>query len=102
MPLLKGKSESHKIFGYNSRSPTLDTVFMIEETIKKYSGEYNRTKIWKRLPRKVMWQTFKTIIDYLESINKIAIAKGGILVYIWNPALAKKYMRMKGVKYEKK
>jgi len=82
-----------------TRSPTLDTVLMVEKTIEKYSGEYNRTEIWKRLPRKVMWQTYLIILGYLENINKIGIAGDGILIYLWNPKLAKKYMNMKGVKY---
>jgi hypothetical protein len=101
MQSLKRRSKK-KIITINSRSPTLDTVFMIEETIKSHSGEYNKTQIWKKLPRKVMWQTFKIVINYLESINKIIIGKKGILVYIWSPKLAKKYMNLKGVKYERK
>ncbi len=82
-----------------ARSPTLDTVLMVEKTIEKHSGELNRTEIWKKLPRKVMWQTYILVLDYLENINKIGIAKNGILVYLWNPKIAKKYMNMKGVKY---
>ena len=82
-----------------TRSPTLDTVVMVEKTIEKYNGEYNRTEIWKRLPRKVMWQTYLIILSYLESINKIGLAKNSILVYLWNPKLAKNYMNMKGIKY---
>ena len=82
-----------------ARSPTLDTVLMVEKTIVKHSGELNRTEIWKKLPRKVMWQTYILVLDYLENINKIGIAKNGILVYLWNPKIAKKYMNMKGVKY---
>ena len=82
-----------------TRSPTLDTIVMVEKTIEKYNGEYNRTEIWKRLPRKVMWQTYLIILSYLESINKIGLAKNSILVYLWNPKLAKKYMNMKGIKY---
>ena len=82
-----------------TRSPTLDTVLMVEKTIEKYSGEYNRTEIWKRLPRKVMWQTYLIILGYLENINKIGITRDGTLIYLWNPKLAKKYMNMKGVKY---
>jgi hypothetical protein len=83
-----------------ARSPTLDTVIMVEKTIDKYSGEFNRTEIWKRLPKKVMWQTYLVIIDYLQHINKIGIARNGILVYIWNPKIAKKYMNMKDVDYK--
>ena len=74
-----------------ARSPTLDTVYMVEKTIEKYSGEYNHTQIWKKLPRKVMWQTFKIILSYLVEINKIAVDSKGILVYIWSPELGRKY-----------
>jgi len=78
-----------------ARSPTLDTVLMVERTIKKYSGEFNRTEIWKKLPKKVMWQTYLIILDYLQSINKIAIDIRGIIGYIWNPEIAKKFMKRK-------
>lgn len=71
------------------RSPTLDTVLMVERTIEENSGEYNRTELWKNLPRQVMWQTFLVILDYLESINKIAFDQKGKIAYIWNPKLAK-------------
>ncbi len=77
------------------RSPTLDTVLMVEGTIEKNSGEFNRTELWKSLPKKVMWQTFLIILDYLQSINKIAIADNRIIVYIWNPELAKKFSKRK-------
>lgn len=40
------------------RSPTLDTVLMVEGTIEENSGEYNRTELWKKLPRKVMLADF--------------------------------------------
>ncbi len=74
------------------RSPTLDTVLMVERTIEEHSGEYNRTELWKSLPRKVMWQTFLVILDYLQSINKIAIDREGKIGWIWNPELVKKYL----------
>src|SRR3989339_803621 len=48
-----------------ARSPTLDTVVMAEKTIEKYSGEFGKTEIWKKLPKKVMWQTYLLVIDYL-------------------------------------
>ncbi|MEK6917603.1 MAG: hypothetical protein AABW51_01525 [Nanoarchaeota archaeon] len=83
-----------------ARSPTLDTVIMVEKAIEKYSGDFNRTELWKKLPKKVMWQTYLVILDYLENINKIGIARNGILVYIWSPEVAKKFMNMKGVDYK--
>jgi len=80
------------------RSPTLDTVLMVEKTIEKYSGEFNRTELWKKLPRKVMWQTYLIIIDYLQSINKIAIDSVGKIGYIWSPDVAKRFANRKAIK----
>ena len=85
-----------------SRSPTLDTVIMVERTIEKYSGEFTIRELWQKLPKKVMWGTYRTIINYLESINKIGITKKGIVVYIWNPELARRYIKKIGLKYEKR
>lgn len=72
------------------RSPTLETVSMVERTIEAYSGECKRTQLWENLPRKVMWPTFVKILDYLEEINKITTSEEGIITYIWNPKLASK------------
>ena len=77
------------------RSPTLDTVLMIERTIEKYSGEFKRTELWKRLPRKVMWQTYLIVLDYLQSVNKIGIDRVGYIVYIWSPEVAKRFANRK-------
>ena len=81
-----------------ARSPTLETVTMVEETINKYSGEFKRTELWKLMPKQVMWQTFLVILEYLENINKIAIDKEGKIGYIWNPKLAKKLKNKKEIK----
>lgn len=81
-----------------ARSPTLETVLMVEKHIEKFSGEYNRTSLWKNLPKKVMWQTFLVILDYLESINKIAFDSEGTIAYIWNPALLNKIKNRKEIR----
>lgn len=88
--MLKNKSNPLLV-----RSPTLTTVLMIEKTIEKYSGEFNRTKLWKVLPKKVMWQTYLIVLEYLESINKIAFDRYGIVGHIWSPDLAKKFLKRK-------
>ena len=77
------------------RSPTLETVKMVERTIKDNSGEFKKTQIWERLPRKIMWPTYLTILDYLEDINKIIIRDDGIITYIWNTMLLKKVLHRK-------
>lgn len=84
------------------RSPTLDTVLMIEKTIDERSGELNRTELWKILPRKVMWQTYLIVLEYLQSINKVAIDSERKIGYIWNPRFAKKISKMKAIKVSKK
>ncbi len=86
---LKGTSNIVKII--NSRSPTLETVGMVEDAINKSKGKYNKREIWQKLKKKVMWQTYKVVIDYLQDINKIIIDKEEKLIYIWNPSLSGKY-----------
>jgi len=81
-----------------ARSPTLETVLMVERMIENYSGEFTKTELWKRLPKKVMWQTYSTILDYLQDINKIAIDRIGKIGYIWNPELTKKLSKRKEIK----
>ena len=80
-----------------ARSPTLDTVIMVEKVIERYSGEHNKTQLWKILPKKVMWQTYLVILDYLQSINKIAIDPEDKIGYIWSPEAAQKFSKRKRV-----
>lgn len=74
------------------RSPTLETVKMVERTIKEFSGEFKKTSIWEKLPRKVQWRTYSIILDYLQEINKIVIADNGGVIYLWDPEGARKYL----------
>lgn len=64
---------------------------MVEKFINENSGEFKKTELFNRLPRKVMWQTFQIIMDYLSSTLKIAYDNEGYVVYIWNPKFAEKY-----------
>lgn len=74
--------------------PRLDTVLMVEETIKNCNNYYTRTELWKKLPRKVQYQTFKIIIDYLINSGKIMIdEKDGKVVWTYNPELVKKVLK---------
>ena len=85
-----------------ARSPTLQTVLMVEKFIDDNSGEYKKTELWNNLPKRVMWQTFQVIIDYLESINKIAFDKEGYTVYIWNPELGQRYKNRRDLEWKRK
>jgi hypothetical protein len=77
-------------------SPTLDSILMVEEAIQHMNAP-KKTELWKALPKKMMYQTFCLIIDYLESSGKIMIDKDGRLVWTWNPAMMKKIQKS-GVK----
>ena len=90
MELLNKNSE--KIIG---SAPRLDTVLMVEEFIENNSGEYNQIELFKNLPKKMMWRTFKIILTYLENTNKIIKNKDGTITWIWNPELVKKYLNKK-------
>ena len=74
-------------------SPTLESVFMVEETIQKYSQECGKYQLWKKLPKKMMYQTFQVILDYLEKSGKIIIDKEGCIIWTFNPARIKKLIK---------
>lgn len=69
--------------------PRLDTILMVEDTIKKLDFYPTKKELWERLPKKVQYQTFKIIIDYLESSNKLLIDKRRI-IWTFNPRLVDK------------
>lgn len=52
--------------------PKLNSILMVEKTILDADSYYTRTQLWKKLPKKMQYQTYKRIIDYLEASGKIA------------------------------
>ena len=72
--------------------PQLDTVLMVEEFIKEHGGEYKKRSLWEHLPKKMMYQTFQVIFNYLLDSYKIAVDKEGKICWIWNPKLVEKYL----------
>jgi hypothetical protein len=94
----KSLNEKDRKFSIFARSPTLQTVLMVEDFINENSGEYKKTELFHKLPHKVMWQTFQVIVDYLESIHKIGYDKTGYVVYIWNPVFFKKIKNRPAIK----
>ena len=78
-------------------SPTLESVIMVEKTVKKYSAEYGQYQLWKKLPKKMMYQTFQVILDYLEESGKIIIDKDGCILWTYDPEGVRKFIAQ-GVK----
>ena len=78
MPILIKKQEKEVL-----RFPRLDTVLMVEKFIKEHDGEYKKKELWKNLPKKMMYQTFCVVIDYLLYSRKISIDSGGKIGWIY-------------------
>ncbi|HLC31261.1 MAG TPA: hypothetical protein VJK51_01200 [Candidatus Nanoarchaeia archaeon] len=68
-----------------TRSPRLETIMMVEQFIKEHSGEYKKTEVFNKVPKKTMWGTFNVILKYLWDTNKIGIDNNGYIIYIWSP-----------------
>ena len=66
-------------------SPTLNTVIMVENTLKNMDKSViTIAGLKKILPKKVNHRTLKVILEYLEKSNKIAVSIKGI-TWIFNP-----------------
>ena len=66
-------------------SPTLNTVIMVEEVLKRIPGSVITVAELKRLlPRQVNHNVLKIILIYLEQSNKIAVTMRGI-TWTFNP-----------------
>lgn len=82
----------------SARYPNLQTVLMVEKVIKDNSMLYNQREIFNKLPKSMLWGTFKIILDYLENSLKIITDDEGFISYIWNPALIEKIKNMPEIK----
>lgn len=78
--------------------PRLDTVLMIEEAIKKAKEYPARTELWKKLPKKIMYQTFKVAVDYLVDSNKVILTKDDKLVWVFAGSPKSKNLIRKSVR----
>lgn len=70
--------------------PQLDTILMVEKAIKDAGSYPTKKELRENLPKKVQYQTFNRILQYLESSNKI-IFNGRHIIWIFpdNPKLKK-------------
>jgi hypothetical protein len=75
-----------------AHSPQLDTILMVESFIREHSGEYKKRALWENLPKKMMYQTYSTVIGYLQDSGKIAVDAEGKICWIYNPELIKRFI----------
>ena len=67
------------------RFPRLDTILMVENFIQKHDGEFKKKALWESLPKKMMYQTFSLIIEYLSYSRKISIDAEKKIGWIFYP-----------------
>ena len=61
------------------RSPTLNTIIMVENTLQNMDESVvSLAELKRHLPRQVNHNTLKIILEYLEESNKIAVSIKGI------------------------
>ncbi|MBI4163701.1 MAG: hypothetical protein HY512_02460 [Candidatus Aenigmarchaeota archaeon] len=60
-------------------SPTLNTVLMVEETLKNADKQLTIAELKNQLPRKVMHSTLLKILDYLQLSGKVLFTSKGIV-----------------------
>jgi hypothetical protein len=66
-------------------APTLNTVLMVENTLKDVDESMiTVAELKRRLPKQVNHNTLKVILEYLEESNKIAVTMRGI-TWVHNP-----------------
>ncbi len=63
----------------HTHSPTLNTVLMVEETLKKADKQMTIAELKKEIPRKVMHNTLLQILDYLQISGKILFTSKGVI-----------------------
>ena len=71
--------------------PNLNTVLMVEETLKRmHESVITIPELKRRLPKQINHNTLKLILEYLEESNKIAVTmKGMTWIHNTNPKLRK-------------
>lgn len=69
---------------HTGHAPTLTTVIMVENTLRKAGELLTIADLKRRLPRKVMHGTLITILDYLQISGKILIGTKGVL-WVYTP-----------------
>ena len=81
--LIEGKKAEHY--------PTLNTVFMVEETLKNMDESViSVAELKRKIPKQINHNTLKLILEYLEESNKIALTMKGITwIHNTNPKIRK-------------
>ena len=61
--------------------PRLDTVLMVEKAILDAEDYPTKMILWRSLPKKVQYQTFRRVLNYLEASGKI-VFNSDTIIYV--------------------
>jgi len=79
--------------------PTLNTVMMVEKTLKNMENSIiTIPELKRKLPKQINHNTLKIILEYLEESNKIAVSLKGI-TWIHNNSEKMRQALRKGSNY---
>ena len=75
------------------RYPNLSTIMMVEDYLKEHSDiPVSMPELKRKLPKQIMHQTLKVILEYLWNGGKIIYGPKGIQWIYTEPAHLKKMM----------
>ena len=74
------------------RSPTLNTVLMVEKTLQKADSILTVAELKRKLPKQIMHQTLIGILDYLSMSGKVVFRDNKV---IWTFAERAEIERLK-------
>lgn len=79
--------------------PRLKTIEMVRNMIKRHSRQYSIYPLWKKLPKKMMYQTYKVIINHLLKSNEILIDENKKICWIFHPIIKMEPINKKKIIY---
>lgn len=79
----------------NTNLTPQEIIDMLESFIKESKEDFDKTRLWKNLPKKITWKNYIEALDSLLNKNKIIITPERDIIYIWNPELAKRVANRK-------
>jgi hypothetical protein len=68
----------------SQRSPTLSTILMIEDVLKKQEDIITIGKLKRLLPKQIMHPTLMATLQYLSNSGKIVVSHSKVL-WTYNP-----------------
>jgi hypothetical protein len=77
------------------RSPTLNTVLMVEKFLQQKGEVLTFAELRRSLPKQVMHQTLLGILDYLEYSGKIVLDENKVL---WTYKPQSKFKQKRGLR----